>query len=247
MTLLQCIKSARWPSDRPLSIFPGVEPIQAQKNSGGTSPLPPLTEVAGLPTNALNGLMDRLSVPTGDRPQFTRASSMLPNLNIFVPEPSAIEVTISISRRNKSGALASHRPTPASSSERPPLSEFRVWAPLFPKPQTEGFFVIVADEAKDDIIALRRVTWPSTADQHAPSNARGGQSSLSSRRGGSNVPSIRASLKIPASPESRNLDVLVVSDAYVGMQWRVKGVVQVPGAPRFDDDKGKDGGKPSAS
>lgn len=247
MTLLQCIKSARWPSDRPLSIFPGVEPIQAQKNSGGTSPLPPLTEVAGLPTNALNGLMDRLSVPTGDRPQFTRASSMLPNLNIFVPEPSAIGVTISISRRNKSGALASHRPTPASSSERPPLSEFRVWAPLFPKPQTEGFFVIVADEAKDDIIALRRVTWPSTADQHAPSNARGGQSSLSSRRGGSNVPSIRASLKIPASPESRNLDVLVVSDAYVGMQWRVKGVVQVPGAPRFDDDKGKDGGKPSAS
>lgn len=60
------------------------------------------------------------------------------------------------------------------------------------------------------------------------------------------APTIKATLKIPPSTQSRRFDVLVVSDAYIGMQWRVNGGVHVPGAPTFDDrddgGKGKKGG-----
>jgi len=52
-------------------------------------------------------------------------------------------------------------------------------------------------------------------------------------------PTARAVLKIPG--EGRKLDVLVVSDGYVGMEWRVMGV-QLPLPPVVDDDEKKEGG-----
>ncbi|KAI9853773.1 MAG: hypothetical protein M1830_006631, partial [Pleopsidium flavum] len=88
----------------------------------------------------------------------------------------------------------------------------------FPKPQSEGFYVVLADTGKNEIIALKRVGWPSSE------KVRGGR------------PTAKAVLKVPQSAVARKVDVLVVSDAYVGMVWRVEGPVEVPGAPEVGDE-----------
>lgn len=75
--------------------------------------------------------------------------------------------------------------------------------------------MLLADAGKDEIIVLKRVGWPSAE-----------------RKG---RPTAKAVLKVPQSAVARKLDVLVVSDAYVGMVWSVEGV-EVPGAPEVGDD-----------
>lgn len=237
MTLLQCIKCARWPTDHPLSIFPGVQHDLARNETHSKSPqLPHLIDIPRLSSNALSKLMDQLSVPNSERSQFIRATSMLPLLNLHVPDPSAIEINVSITRQNAGGTSTGR---PSRSQDQPTLSEFRVWAPHFPKPQTEGFFVIVADEPRDEIVALKRVTWPPVENRGDNEARDTGHSTAPKKKAPSN-PSIRTVLKIPPNSQPRKLDVFVISDAYIGMQWRVKDGVHVPGAPTFDNpDDGK--------
>ena len=98
-----------------------------------------------------------------------------------------------------------------------------MYAPYFPKPQTEGFFVIMSNPTKDEIIALKRIGWQVHRHEKGAASSR---------------LSVRAVVKLPESSEDRVLDVAVVSDGYIGMVWRVHGVV-VPKPPLVVDDGGK--------
>ncbi len=297
--LLQCIKSARWPTDHPLSLFPGVQPDLNTSTSNHDSnkqqqqhPRIPssLTDIPSLCRQALQGLMSQLSIPATDRSQFLRAVSYLPHLHLSVPEPSAVQINVSITRLNH-GNVASSSSTRQSSSSS--SAEVRVWTPRFPKPQTESFFVVVANEQDDEIVALKRVGWHSSSsagnaishaagrdgnrgtdpnskpnindnnenDNHSSEHGRGrgrGRNSRGDRRGGNHRPeraggefgnnnhlSTKTTLKLPPSSHPRRLEVLVISDAYPGMQWRVPDGVEVPAAPTFQggDDGGKEKGK----
>ena len=257
MTLLQCIKSARWPTDHPFSIFPGVKPENVVDRESLPSQSPrSLVDISRLRPDSVRTLMESLAVAGSDRPSFTRAARMLPDLGISVPDSStsALQVVVLLTRQN-GGWFMDHRPPPST-----PSSAFRVWAPRFPKPQTEGFFVIVADESKDEILALKRVGWPlssslsgSVSNQRVEDTGqnrplvrgdRGGRGGRGRReRDDGRWPSIRAVLKIPQSDRPRHLHVIVVSDAYIGMQWRLEAAVDVPPAPTFYGDGGDDDGK----
>jgi antiviral helicase SLH1 len=203
ISLLQSIKSARWPTDPPVSILPGVDP---ESTTDETS----LAKISTLSPPEVKKLAKTLRVPNSRQSRFEHAVSALPNVAVSVDEKTARALTVGLKRRN---------PT----VER----DARMFAPKFPKPQTEGWFVIVADVAKDEVIAVKRVGWPSA------NTSRGA------------TPSARAVIKLPEvegqPAQARKLDVIVVSDGYIGLEHRVLGV-DIPAAPTVDDDLDKSKG-----
>lgn len=197
--LLQSIKSARWPTDAPVSILPGIEAETCKD-------VTPLSKVSAMEPLELSKLANRLNVPKGVFTRFSRAASMLPNISVSIGDKTALSLAVHIKRHN---ALVDR--------------EARIYAPKLPKPQSEGWFIVVADVAKDEVIAVKRLAW--------------GSPTATGKRKVDAKPTARATIKLP-QPEAgiaRNVDILVLSDAYVGMEHRIMNV-EIPAPPSVDDD-----------
>ncbi|KAL2046677.1 hypothetical protein ABVK25_011649 [Lepraria finkii] len=206
ITLLQCIKSARWPDDGPLSILPGVDTDkERQRAKEGKSQPRSLAQIHNISKSALSQVLTTVGVPRGSQPQIDKVLSSLPHLQIHIPNPSALSLTANLTRLN-----------PATNPD------YRIYAPKYPKPQSEGFFLIVADTVKDEVLALKRVNWPPAEKV---------------RSSGGNHTS-RSIVKLAPETVERKVYVWIISDSYVGMEWRIEGVV-VPGVPVLEDDGGK--------
>lgn len=200
--LLQCIKSARWPEDSPVSILPGV-------NSDQVKDTMTLQKISTLKKSQVDELAKKLEVPQHQMSRFSRAASILPNVTIRTENVTALSMTVSLKRANPI-------------VER----EGRIHAPKYPKPQTEGWFVLVCDVARDEIIAVKRAGW---------SQGPGKSVGIGSR------PTAKTTLRLPEpgkDGKGRKLDVLVVSDAYIGLEYKVMGV-EIPALPVVDDDVDK--------
>ncbi|KAJ5241679.1 uncharacterized protein N7469_000006 [Penicillium citrinum] len=217
ITLLQCIKSARWPEDHPLSILPGV-PVEKPPQGLPAS----LVALSSQPSSSVFGMAKRLNLPG----HFPKAISHLPNISISVAGISSKGMTINITRHNA-----------------PTHSEYRIYAPRFPKPQTEGYFLIVcnarADGTDGELLGLKRVSWPSNSRQY---NGKGGAGAGSIKQGqGSSkgktdgTINVRSLVKFPnaaALAESSSVttagtarvNVKLFSDSYIGMQWSLNNV-----------------------
>lgn len=206
ITLLQCIKSARWPMDGPLSIFPGVNinKERARAKDGGSQP-PSLAQIHNVAKPVLSKVLNSLDVPHDLEYQVEKAICTLPNLQVYVIDVSALGLTVGVARLN-----------PATQAD------YRIYAPKFPKPQSEGFFIVVTDPAKDEVLALKRINWP------PPGKVSSGR----------NKPTSRSIVKLKPESVERKVDVLVVSDAYVEMMWKIEGI-EMPAAPVVEDDNGK--------
>jgi len=135
MKLMQSIKCARWPNDAPASILPGVDPDSTKDDT-------PLTKLSTFTTPQVNQLAKKLRVPAAQQSRFARAVSFLPNVSVSLSEATGQSLTVDLKRLN-------------------PLvdRDARIFAPKFPKPQTEGWFVVVADVERDEVIAVKRVGW----------------------------------------------------------------------------------------
>ena len=193
--LLQCVKSARWVSDYPLSLLPGVSEIFNTKLEGKV-PKDLVTMVSLAhhqnSTAILDGLMNKLDIK--GRGQFVKAVNTLPDISLAAVSVESSSISITISRNN---ALQDR--------------EGRIYAPRFPKPQTEGYFVLIspAGDRGDEILALKRASWPS--NRQGPSSGRKFSSTVR--------------LTIEPMELQRRVDVLVMSDAYPGMQWIMKDIL----------------------
>lgn len=202
VTLLQCINSARWPFDGPLSIFPGVNTDKARaRGRDATSQPLSLAQIHNIGKPFLSEVFKGLGVPNELESQVEKAVSTLPNLNVNVIDVNALGLTINLVRLNS--AMQPH---------------YRIFAPKFPKPQSEGFFVVIADMAKDDVLALKRINWPP----------------VEKLRGSGNKPTSRVILKLEPSSVERKVDILVASDAYVKMVWKIRDI-EIPAAPTVED------------
>jgi antiviral helicase SLH1 len=196
--LLQSIKSARWPEDYPLSILPGVSEIadekMAQRLPKDLVTMVTVAEMRG--GKALDGAMNLLAVKGNGRAQFMKVVAALPDLGI------------------KAGASDQEGSLAVTLVRRNPLqnSEGKIYAPRFPKSQTEGYFVLVAEKRKpEEIIALKRANWPSSQQRNGPRQSRNLESTVR--------------IKLEEAAVERKLSVLVMSDAYPGMEWKVDDVV----------------------
>ncbi|EEA19860.1 putative steryl acetyl hydrolase mug81 [Talaromyces marneffei ATCC 18224] len=237
MTLLQCIKSARWPEDHPLSILPGIEPEiltaavasnETKKNKRASTNSPDsLVALSSMrPATIVQALNETLSSTPTFRPLATHqvdkiVTSALPRLSISVSDISPKSITISLARQNT-----------------PLTSDFKIHAPRFPKPQTEGYFLIVtasSGEGNGELLALKRVSWFNPQARNNTEHSRG------QRR--NNGITAKATVKFPnefllSSPTdaaTRKVDVLIVSDSYIGMEWKMVGV-EVPVFPESNGE-----------
>ncbi len=204
ITLLQCIKSARWPWDGPLSIFPGVTTDKARVKDGGSQP-PSLAQIRDVTKPVLSKFLKSLDVPQELYSEVDKAIGTLPSLNVNVLDVNALGLTVEVVRLNY--------------ATQP---DYPIYAPKFPKPQSEGFFLVVADPAKDEILALKRINWPPAGKV----------------RSGGKKPTSRSILKLKSEIVERKVDVFVASDAYVKMLWKLESI-DMPAAPVVEDDNGK--------
>lgn len=68
MTLMQCIKQARWPEDGPLAALPGVEVELEKKRISGENPSPRnLAELSTMLKPDLEPLMRSVEVPNASQ------------------------------------------------------------------------------------------------------------------------------------------------------------------------------------
>ncbi|KAI0185389.1 Sec63 Brl domain-containing protein [Xylaria flabelliformis] len=200
--LLQCIKSARWPEDSPLAIFPG---IRADSIKDSTA----LQKLSTYSKPQTEALVKKLGVPASQQGRFNRALSAIPNVSIATENVTALSFTVGLKRLN-------------GITER----EGRIFAPKYPKAQTEGWFVVVCDKAKDEIIAVKRVGWSQGPGQSIKVGSK---------------PTAKTAIKLPEPDQNgsgRKVDVLVLSDGYIGMQYEMLGV-DIPALPKVDDDVDK--------
>jgi antiviral helicase SLH1 len=121
--------------------------------------------------------------------------------------------------------------------------ECRIYAPRFPKPQTEGFFLIVCSATSNggdgELLGLKRVSWPPVAKRNGNGNGKDNSGAGSSRGGASNDKNksgltVRSSVKFPegilaqsssaTTANKARVNIKVISDSYVGMVWTVSNV-----------------------
>lgn len=196
MTLLQAVKSARWPDDGPLSILPGVEPDAEKKRMSKASAKPKsIIAATTAPRGEIEAALKQLSLPAPTHGKALKALAQLPQLRVDAANASAASVSVSLARLN---------PTQND--------KYNIFAPHYPKPQTEGYFVIVSDAANGDIMGLKRVSWPSPDKVRNP-------------KANPNKPSTKATIRLPPSHSERKVNVQIVSDSYIDMQWTLDGVV----------------------
>jgi antiviral helicase SLH1 len=93
-----------------------------------------------------------------------------------------------------------------------------IFAPRYPKPQTEGFFLLVTMGGSNEIVALKRIGWPQA----------------NKSKGGSGKLGIRSTIKVPEH-DGMEVTVKIISDSYIGMEWVVE-KIQIPAPPRAIDE-----------
>lgn len=184
MKVMQCIKQARWPDDGPLSMLPGVE-VEVEKQRMAKPDAVPNTivEVPEMDRWELERLVRFISVPAFQSRNFLRIASTLPSVDINITKATAASLEATLTR------------------ETQPLNwNYGIHAPKFPKSQTESYFVVLGDEEKDEIYALKRVSWSQ--------NRKGGKATAN------------ISLSLPEGLEGKDASLFVVSDGYIGAEWR---------------------------
>ncbi|KAF4553638.1 Sec63 Brl domain-containing protein 1 [Elsinoe fawcettii] len=198
--VLQCVKSARWEGDGPLAILPSVDTGRERQRLSNPQAKPrTLVEAASLSEKEAEKLVADL-VPGPARAKALRVlTTAIPKLDVTASSTKEGEVRVDLKRLNKLWDREGH-----------------VFTPRFPKAQNEGYFVLVSDAASGEVAGLKRLGWTQTTG--------GGEKKVYARAG--------TNVRVPAQDEeavqrglgTRKVDILVVSDAYIGMEWEVKGV-----------------------
>ena len=204
--LLQCVKSARWPEDHPLSILPGVN-TDTDKNLQRETPATSVTleEMVTSSRGEVEKTLKGLGVVNAGTA--LKALQHLPNLVLNVSDVSATGLVVNIRRKN------------------PWVDrEHRMYAPKFPKSQSEGFFVLVFEASRGNLVALKRVSWTSMGGSQ---NQHRSQSTA------------RTVVKLPHDREARMVNVSVLSDGYIGMEWSLEGI-EIPKAPEVVPNPSKE-------
>lgn len=109
-----------------------------------------------------------------------------------------------------------------------------MYAPRFPKSQTEGWFVLLCKEDRDEVLAIKRVNWEA--------NASGKVSTKTTIK----LPGEEIGDLLRSGGQGRKVDIWIASDGYVGMVYKIKSV-EIPDPPQVDRHidglaKGKEGG-----
>ena len=202
--LLQSIKSAQWPQEYRLAILPGIDGALSPGRSVSEIPTD-LVALSNAPNNQRRDAAELLGVPRSLRYAFDQAMFSLPQLRIEVCDVQHDHLTVTLARKN-----------------RLLRSNAEIYAPRFPKPQTEGYFILaVREKPCEGLLALKRASWPVRSQD---SKSQHNSSSDNLRR------ECRNTVRLPVLAQDSMVKIHVISDAYPGMSWTLANV-SVPAEP----------------
>jgi antiviral helicase SLH1 len=161
-----------------------------------------LVDAAKAPRAEIEAALQRLDLPKPTHDRIFKILGQLPQLRVSVADVNALGFSVDVVRLNPS-------------ADR----EHRIFAPRYPKPQTEGFFLLVTQDGSDEIAALKRIGWPSGNKAKSDGSAK---------------LSIRSSIKL-AEHTGMAVTIRIISDSYVGMEWIVS-KCQIPAPPQAIDE-----------
>ncbi|KAK7206302.1 Sec63 Brl domain-containing protein [Myxozyma melibiosi] len=177
--VMQAIKQAAWHDDNPLTALPGLEPTPLSSSYKINS----FDAVRNMSPQAMNNLANALSVPKSSRAEFLRVLNSIPMLTLQFSSSVPKLLVVEVSRK------------------RQPLnSEYKCYTPKFPKPQFEGWFLFLVNEARDEILVMKRLRPKPGAKWTVP---------------------MTAEVSIPRELRGRSVSIVCVSDTYMTLETKV--------------------------
>ncbi|EEB05874.1 ATP-dependent RNA helicase Slh1 [Schizosaccharomyces japonicus yFS275] len=172
ISILQCLKQACYPDELYRNALPSLT-FKSEKEAKKV-----LYKVAGKSRQFLEKTLAKLSLVPESMDALYAATSAYPDMDIHVSQKSPELVHLQIRRCN------------------PPLNpDFHIYSEKFPKPQTEGWFVLIGNPQTDELFAIRRA-------------------SMLGKNSAQQKLTLRLRLDIPAPCQGQNAKVYVISDSY---------------------------------
>ncbi|KAK9491575.1 Sec63 Brl domain-containing protein [Lipomyces doorenjongii] len=170
--LMQAIKQAVWFDDNPLTVLPGLKPVPMNHSMTVVN----LRRLGDMKPGEMNRLAVFLKVPEKSKPEFLKVLSSIPIVEVDLRQTQETMV-VRIERK------------------RPPLTtDYKCYSPKFPKPQYEGWFLILCSKSSDELLLIKRVRPKSGTPWQRP---------------------IVVSLEIPPTITGREVDFICISDMYL--------------------------------
>lgn len=189
MHLMQCVVQGQWLGDNPLAQLPFSDLVAAPLKHAG---MPTLAHVASASEDQLRrALGSRL--PGHQLNGFLKVARTLPLLKaetrvvaqsdvVLIDGPNSVSVD-TYGNKKYAARIKLTRDSPMAT---------RVYAPRYPKPKDEGFWLVIADSARDNVLALKKISIGS--------------------------PGSTVTLSFESHPDLlSSLSLLVVCDAYIGL------------------------------
>ena len=139
ISLLQGIKQAQWPEVNPVLAFPGIVQKDGSLHQYATKSMPELLSISH---DRLDHRLPKevFSLPSAADGQFLRVWESLPRLKVEETQTPSRTLRVRVRRLNRGYT-----------------DRNMVYAPKFPKPQQESWFVVASDSG-GKLLALQRLT-----------------------------------------------------------------------------------------
>lgn len=191
--LMQCIKQRYWYDNDPVSALPGLNLFKLAGDDSESAKKKRVTKLADLGRMNKGNLYQfasRIGVKgtqdTGDekdnsilsdedaKNEFVRIASHLPTGVVTLSQEKSDELHVELLHDNK-----------------PLNKDFKMYCPHFPKPQRESWFVIMCDEASEELLLMKRAS-PKLVDKKGK---------------------VSCTIDIPEDLKGRHVTVICVNDA----------------------------------
>ncbi|KAI9492472.1 Sec63 Brl domain-containing protein [Zychaea mexicana] len=202
MQLLQCIKQAHWPEESTLLTLPKIKPRMLREIRYKNKTLGCLAELTEFSDNQIKNIFEKVSgLSTQDVNEIRRVVSRLPVMDMkgtieskkpyLIPE-TTYKIQVQIQRlggKKKGGG---------------PVHDGRVYAPKFPKPQYESWWLVMGDSETDELLALKRISM------------RNGPNETLTNRATSHI-----SFDTPVRLGKHRYTLFLISDGYLGLDQQM--------------------------
>jgi replicative superfamily II helicase len=193
ISLLQSIKQARWPTDSPLLILPHVK---VQMVETLEKLFPSMVHLITKNTTDLQNCFKNVSLTKSQISDIVQVIERFPMIEInvqvmgakeklgrwFVEQGKEYQFEFKLKRQKL-------------------LSKYTIYSPKFPKPQTEGWFLIIGEEHRDELTCLKRLSPNENSKSYITCTIK---------------------LPIPVMEGDRDADIFLKSDGYLGMDIQSK-------------------------
>ncbi|KAI8647168.1 Sec63 Brl domain-containing protein [Parasitella parasitica] len=199
MTMLQCVKQARWQDESPLTTLPHVTQRMLNHIRHKGKLVKSLADLTKLPDNQIKQIFSNIrDLDDNSVQEIHRVICRLPNISVkadidtkkpyLIPE-TEYKITIQLNRfvRDK------HK-----------THDGRIHSPHFPKPQYESWWIVLGNPNNGELLGLKRVSM------------RNGPNETLSNRATTNI-----SFETPAHLGKHNYTLYLICDGYLGLDQNI--------------------------